>query len=697
MKPTFTVPFTQRICTLTRHFKEKMRGGQACGGTGVRPLRIAGFVVPVLKHEIYPSPYFKREPSPMADSASIHIVDDEEDLARNLRDILELHHYSVTISHSCSSAIEHLRENPVELAIIDMNLPDRKGEDLIRELSLQSPTTEFIVLTGHASIESAIDAVKHRKIVAYEIKPVHIGHLLTLLTQVFKRRESERQQNESERRFREAIDNVELLSIMLDTEGNVTYCNECLLSLVGRSREAVIGTPWFDNFVPPEQLTQQQFLHFIQNNNIPVHFENDVIGRRGERRRIAWGNTVMKDEHGTIAGTFSIGSDITEKATALQELEWKAQADETIAEISRTLLSAESISLRDISDTILARSSSLTGSTQGMVGYTDGERNVIISPSFTEAMAPQAHRAGNHVELSIAEGFWAELLRERRPIIRNSQALDMKEEHGEGHTAAKRLIVAPALLGGTLAGMISLANKPVDYDERDLSLIESMASLYALAIQKRRWEEKLISSLHEKDMLLKEIYHRVKNNLQVISSPLSLQANKIKDEYTKSVFRDSQSRIRSMALVHEKLYQSKNLSRVDYRDYVKTLVEAILHSYGIPRGGITLNYHIDPIEIPLDTAIPCVLIINELGTNSIKYAFNHTSRKEISITLSRHDSEHCILIVSDNGQGMNNHRDIKKSDTLGLQLVTTLVEDQLGGTYEVERSDGTAFVIRFPA
>ncbi len=514
----------------------------------------------------------------MPDNETIHIIDDEEDLARNLRDILQLHHYTVSISHTGRSALEHIAHHPTNLAIVDMNLPDRKGEDLIKEISALSSATEFIVLTGHASIESAIDAVKHKKIVAYEIKPVNINHLMTLLTQVFQRRESE-----------------EL------------------------------------------------------------------------------------------------------RAAAQRELEWKARVDEAIAEVSRTLLSGESISLQAISDRILDHARLLTGSGFGLVGYIDSEKGTLICPSLTEAMLRDTPAMARPIQLSMSEGFWADLMKNREPIIRNDPAIDDPEKTTGKDEPITRLIAVPALLGGTLAGQIALANKPADYDERDLALLESLASLYALAIQKRRWEEKLLSSLYEKDMLLKEVYHRVKNNLQVISSLLSLQASKLKDDSAKSAFRDSQSRIRAMALVHEKLYQSEDLSRVDYCDYVKALVKAILHSYGIPQGAVTLNYQIDPIEIPLDTAIPCGLIINELVTNSIKYAFGDQQPRELTITLRKLQNNNCRLVVADNGQGIDEHIDPGKGSTLGLQLVTALIEDQLGGTFQIKRQGGTSWSITFPS
>lgn len=209
--------------------------------------------------------------------------------------------------------------------------------------------------------------------------------------------------------------------------------------------------------------------------------------------------------------------------------------------------------------------------------------------------------------------------------------------------------------------------------------------------------ESLQNSLSEKEVLLKEIHHRVKNNLQVISSLLYLNSKKIKDEEALGIFKDSQNRVKSIALIHERLYQSKDLGRIDFKEYVKRLMLDLFRSYGVNQNVIKLNINIDKIHINIDEAVPCGLIINELVSNSLKYAFpdkNNNRENIINIDFNKNANNELQLIVNDNGVGISSKPDEKKEVSLGLHLVNTLVE-QLEGTLETDSSAGTAYKIKF--
>ena len=209
--------------------------------------------------------------------------------------------------------------------------------------------------------------------------------------------------------------------------------------------------------------------------------------------------------------------------------------------------------------------------------------------------------------------------------------------------------------------------------------------------ERKRAEEQIKASLQEKEVLLKEIHHRVKNNLQVISSLLYLQSKNIQDRKTLGMFQDSQYRVRSMALVHERLYQSQDLARVDFAEYVRSLAKYLFRSYGVNTNIIRLKINSDDVSLGVDTAIPCGLIINELVSNSLKHAFPEGRTGEIHIEL-RDGEGQFRLVASDDGVGFPKDLDFRNTKTLGLQLVNTLVE-QLKGTIELDRSGGTAFKI----
>ncbi len=211
---------------------------------------------------------------------------------------------------------------------------------------------------------------------------------------------------------------------------------------------------------------------------------------------------------------------------------------------------------------------------------------------------------------------------------------------------------------------------------------------------RRQAEEQLKASLREKEVLLQEVHHRVKNNLQVITSILNLQSQYIKDELALRLFKESQTRIKSISLVHEKLYRSKDLVRIDFSDYVQEIATHLFHLYG-KRAIIALELNIDKLSMHMNTAIPCGIIINELVSNALKYAFPDDRKGKIGIRLQEDQDHQYVLTVMDNGIGFPKDLNFRHTETLGLQLVVTLTS-QLDGTIQMNDGEGTTFTIRFP-
>ncbi len=203
------------------------------------------------------------------------------------------------------------------------------------------------------------------------------------------------------------------------------------------------------------------------------------------------------------------------------------------------------------------------------------------------------------------------------------------------------------------------------------------------------------SSLKEKEMLLREIHHRVKNNLQVISSLISLQSRYRKDDQAIEMAKESQNRIKVMALIHEKLYRSKDFANVEFNDYIKNLVNGLFTSYKVSSSRIVLKMDIENISLGIDTAINSGLIVNELVTNCLKHAFPEGRDGEIRISLCTLNDGEMELVVSDNGVGMPESLDIKKAESLGLRLITNLTERSLHGRVNINRENGTEFRIIF--
>ncbi|RCJ36500.1 hypothetical protein A6770_15870 [Nostoc minutum NIES-26] len=243
---------------------------------------------------------------------------------------------------------------------------------------------------------------------------------------------------------------------------------------------------------------------------------------------------------------------------------------------------------------------------------------------------------------------------------------------------------------------VSLVREPSGMPKYFIAVVEDISERQAALRERKRSEERLQASLKEKEVLLKEVYHRVKNNLQVISSLLSLQSEYIKDKQDIEIFQQSQQRIASMALIHEKMYQSPDLAKINFSEYVQDLVASLCTSYERNASAIALNINIEEhILLGLDTAIPCGLIIHELVSNSLKYAFPAGRKGEISIEIREIVVGEILLNVRDNGIGLPSNFNFTDVASLGWQLVDALAS-QLAGNININSDIGVEFQITFP-
>jgi len=276
---------------------------------------------------------------------------------------------------------------------------------------------------------------------------------------------------------------------------------------------------------------------------------------------------------------------------------------------------------------------------------------------------------------------------------------------------AKSILYIPLQIADDLLGYVEIweSRWRREFTTDEIALCQDLATQAAVALKNARLyaqaqdevaerskaETELRLALEQKEVLLKEIHHRVKNNLQVISSLLSLQSIHIGDQQLAAHLSDSQRRVRAMALIHEKLYQSKDLSRIDFHEYLRSLLADLTHSLADSDRDITLTVEAEPLQLELDAAVPCGLIVSELVSNAFKHAFPNSSGGAIRVGLYT-DRDQVKLSIADNGIGFPEEVNVRAADTLGLQLVQSLVE-QLEGTLALECSDGSTFVITFPS
>jgi two-component sensor histidine kinase len=338
------------------------------------------------------------------------------------------------------------------------------------------------------------------------------------------------------------------------------------------------------------------------------------------------------------------------------------------------------------------------------------------SSVLAEYISPQACDAERVSDLGAAygendEGFLA-LMRAGLHDVSHIDDLDLDEEerlHMERY-GAQTILYIPLRIKGRLIGFTELweSRRRREFSPEELALCHGIAQQAAIALEnarlygqaqreiavRREVEEQIKASLEEKEVLLKEIHHRVKNNLQVISSLLYLQSKKIQDKDTLEMFLESQHRVRSMALVHERLYRTGDLARVDCAEYVRDLARYLHLAYGAQVGPVKLDVKVDDIFLGIDTAVPCGLIINELVSNSFKHAFPSGREGEIFVGLGMKQDGCYSLTVRDNGVGIPAGWDLEDPESLGLRLVSRLVE-QIEGVIELDRNGGTTFSIDF--
>ena len=213
--------------------------------------------------------------------------------------------------------------------------------------------------------------------------------------------------------------------------------------------------------------------------------------------------------------------------------------------------------------------------------------------------------------------------------------------------------------------------------------------------EQKKDKERLEALVQEKDILLAEVHHRVKNNMQIITSLLNLQSEDVTDERTRALLEESRNRIQSMALVHEQLYRSREYANIDFTEYVNQLASTLFSMYQVDLGDIQFRVDAENVNLDLERAIPCGLLLNELLTNSLKYAFSRDKKGKLWVKLSPRNGE-MVLQVGDDGIGLPENFDIRNTKSLGLQLVNLLVEHDLHGNIVQENKNGTQYRIKFP-
>ena len=433
--------------------------------------------------------------------------------------------------------------------------------------------------------------------------------------------------------------------VVVDWSGNIVIVNQLAERLFGYSRQELLGMP-IEGLVPQrfsEHHAEYRNDYFREPHTRPMGEGRELSGRRkdGSEFTVEISLSPLKTETGTLV--ISIIRDTT--------------ARKKVEERFRGFLEAAP----DAIVVVNREGKMVILNTQAERLFKHTREDLLGMP--VETLVPERFR-GRHVDHR--GGFFAD------PRVRPmGSGLELFGLRSDGSEFPVEISLSPI---ETEEGVL------VSAAIRDIS-------------DRKRVETRLRASLNEKEVLLKEIHHRVKNNLQIVSSMLNLQMDQLSDTKAIGLFKESQSRVRSIALFHEKLYQSRDLGRVEIAEYLKGLAHDSFATYGVNPDDIVLAVHTEDIPLGVDAAISCGLIVNELVSNSLKHAFPDRRQGQVEVTLRSAGSD-VVLEVADNGVGIPANLDFHNASTLGLKLVAIFTE-QVGGTIDLEREGGTRFSLRF--
>ena len=456
---------------------------------------------------------------------------------------------------------------------------------------------------------------------------------------------------QSQREVSTLLDSLPAYVFFKDSKSVYMSANKKFSDAVGFSKREIVRKTDYDFYSRDRAIKLRGDDARVIMTGEPLYVGEETVVEGGKTVTVATRKVPLKNERGSVVGLIGVGFDVTEikqGQKALRESEERFRNVFTQSPIGIQIYDPE-CKLIEMNDSCMH----ILG-----VEIVDEAKKFKLfeEPMMTEEIK---ERIESRETVRFEAQFNFSLLREK-----------MLMETSRSGNCYLDCLVSP--LGGE-----------DDEDQRLLVLMQDVT-------ERRVAEERIRLSLKEKEVLLKEVHHRVKNNLQIISSLLNLQSKYIKDDQALEMFKESRNRIRSMTLIHEKLYRSKDLANLDVAEYIQNLSSNLFRSYSA--GRVNLKTQVDDILLGIDTAIPCGLIINELVSNSLKHAFPD-KQGEILVNLHRDDGKF-TLTVSDNGVGFPEHVDFRNTDSLGLQLVCTLT-DQLDGAIELNRTGGTEFKITF--
>ena len=445
----------------------------------------------------------------------------------------------------------------------------------------------------------------------------------------------------AEQPYRALVESMNEGAATLDSDGTIFYCNKRLAALLRIPLENIIGTMFVTYVDVPDKPLFSALLE--KSSGDPATDEITLISGEGDAVQV-----IVSSRECDLSGSRGISIIVT-------DLTLQHRNDEIMAAgmLANSIIeqAGEAIVVCD-EDGMIIRASRIAHHLCGV--------NPLLT-SFDELLPLQR----------IAIGSFFSVI----PLMKSGESENSEVVFKRSDNQIFNLLLNATPLSNVQNRIFGCVVTLIDITER------------------KKADEQIRASLREKEILLKEIHHRVKNNLQIIASLLKLQSKHSSDGKTGDVFLECQDRIRSMASVHSLLYRSKDFARVNFRDYIRETTGELLRIYQKSPVEISLDIHAEEVMLSIDEAIPCSLIINELVTNAVKYAFTETGHGEIRIELTE-TKQGIRLLIKDNGVGFPPELNFRETETLGLQLVTMLIK-QLDGSIEQSVDGGTGYTLLF--
>lgn len=533
---------------------------------------------------------------------------------------------------------------------------------------------------------------------------------------------------ESESTYRSLLESMGEGIILADNNDHIIYVNQKFTEMVQYSKSEVVGKIGYDLFVEPHERNKIIVKNKLRESDISDSYETVFIKKNGESMNVVISGSPYKNGQGKIVGSIGVINDITEHKRNLSRI--KKQKDEIDILYQAGKLLSTDLDVNSIFNTVFDVISGVVDFSELFVAKYVKEEKLIKYIYMRSINGAEPVDVSTVPAIPLAPegyGILSDVIRRSIPIILNDYQETLKksktmfkvavtrkaEMAAEDESVSKPLsaIIVPIVLKEKVIGVIQLYSQNKDaYNSEQLVFLEALMHQASLAYHnamllqqaqeeikvRKRTEEDLTASLNERELLLKEIHHRVKNNLQIVSSLLKMQSERISDKSVRKYFLESRDKVNVIALIHEQLYKMRDLSRIDFSEYMNTLVDNMKVMYTL-NDSVTINVTAEELSLPIDIAMPCGLILNELMLNALKHPFGlNFSDAKIDVEFSYDKStDHYKLIVKDNGKGFPENVELTSHDTMGLKLINTLTK-QIDGKIQLIRQNGSAIVLEFP-